>query len=202
MATKITKKDFDMILQAAQAAVAAIGQLNKTLDESAPKNIASIIKQHAFGAVGCCAAGVVPGVGPTAAAVGVTGVIWRMYVKISEELGVNFSKNLIKSIASAVATNLITNGVVAIGVSTLLSFLPGIGTAASVIVLSAALYAQVMVAGFLYLKILASLYDSIEDPTTLSLDDALSKVEQVVQQEDTAALIKKAKTEYKTEKKD
>ena len=86
-------------------------------------------------------AGVAPGFAGVAAALTQAGFVWATYVKINKTLSISMSENMAKFIGSAVVTNLVTSAGACVAVligSSILSIIPGVGTAAA-IALNAAL---------------------------------------------------------------
>ncbi len=130
------------------AARALVEKANKLVDESLPRKLAEIVKQHSF--AGVAAAWVpVPGLDIAAS----VAAIWGMYYRINDELQLPFTENVTKSVASGVATNLAAYAGVA-GVSSLLKAIPGVGTIAGAVVMSAAVYALTLASGYIYMKVL------------------------------------------------
>lgn len=122
------------------------------------KEILAIVKKHANVVSGAALANGVPG----GAAVSVTAVIastWKMYYDINKKLGISFSENFLKSVASGVVSNLASNGVAA-GATNLLSFIPGIGTIGAMLGGMAINRTSIYTAGVTYLKILCSIAES------------------------------------------
>jgi len=120
--------------------------------------LSDIIKQHAL--LGT-AAGFIPVPGADLAALAAN--TWTMYVRINKAVGVSFSDNALKSIASGVIANVasvIPGVALAVGAETLLKFIPGIGTAGGIVVGAAANVALMYVAGRVYLKSLQVLVHS------------------------------------------
>jgi len=135
-----------------EAAVELVKEANKQVDEHMPGRLASIVKQHAVAGVG--AAWIpIPGAAIAAAAA----AVWGMYFRINRELGVPFSENIIKSIATGVATNLAAYlGVLAVGEG--LKLIPGLGSIVGAVVLSAAQYALLLASGYVYMRILTAVF--------------------------------------------
>lgn len=109
-------------------------------DETMSVDLAQIVKTHALGAA---ASGVgvawLPGVGSGASLVAMVGFIWSMYFRINHRLGLKFSKVAVKSLASAVLSNLMQSALSIVGsvaLATALSF-TGIGNAASSLIMAA-----------------------------------------------------------------
>ena len=78
-----------------------VKMLDETADNCLPKEIANVVKTHSKLAVGSAWIPV-PGADVAAGAA----VIWGMYVRINNKLGIPFGENIMKSIGSGVATNL------------------------------------------------------------------------------------------------
>ena len=109
-----------------------------------------IVTQHALIAVGSAWIPI-----PGADIAAMTANVWTMYVRINNALGVKFSDNKMKSIGSAVVSNLVQNlGVAAVAMA--LKWNP-ISYIASVAVLTGALYGLTITAGWVYLKALTNM---------------------------------------------
>ncbi len=120
--------------------------------------VSEIIKQHAL--LGTAAA-LIPVAGADLAALAAN--TWTMYVRINKAVGVSFSDNALKSIASGILGNLATvipGVMLALGAETLLKLIPGIGAAGGIVVGAAANVAVMYVAGRVYLKSLEVLMHS------------------------------------------
>lgn len=172
----------------------------KLINEADAKEIEEIINGHALGAAASgLAAGWVPGAGGTAALMASVGFIWSMYFRINKRLGIPFSKTIIKSLGSAVLTNLAGTAISLVGgaiLATALSF-TGIGNVASSIIMAGLDYAVVMVSGVIYLKLLTQLFKAGKDLNSVSAEELRSTAEQVMKSEDINQMLKDAKGEYK-----
>lgn len=140
--------DVGHLLHAAHALVEA---LDKAADNALPQEIADVVKLHAKLAVGSA---FIPVPGADIAA-GATN-IWTMYLRINGKIGMKFGESVLKTIASAVATNLASYAAV-LAVGGALKFLPGIGSIGGALVMSTALYALTLTSGYIYLKALTAL---------------------------------------------
>ncbi len=144
-----------------QALVEAAGRLAEAAYREAdvrlaPK-LAGIVKLHAGLGVGSALVPV-PGLDVAAAATN----IWTMYVRINKEMELPFAENVVKSIASGMATNL---GAYCAGlaVGEALKFIPGLGTLAGAAIEASTIFAITIVSGILYFKILESVLRSRRD---------------------------------------
>ncbi len=141
-----------------QALVEAAGRLveaaNYEADERLGPELAGIVKLHAGLGVGTALIPI-PGLDVAAAATN----IWTMYVRINKKLELPFAENLVKSLASGMATNL---GAYCAGlaVGEALKFVPGLGTLAGAAVEASTIFAVTVVSGILYFRILESVLRS------------------------------------------
>ncbi len=157
-----------------------INELNPVMPQSmtSSEKIESIITQHAIGAAATAlGAGIMTFAFPAAGAVVdtlvSTGIIWSMYCHISRELNIPMSKNLLKTLGSACLTNIVAN----LGGALLLELaavcIPVAGVAAS----AAICYAITYLAGYLFIKLLVSVYKAGKHPAEMTEDElaAMSK---------------------------
>ena len=171
-------------------AVDLVKALNKQADQMLPNEIADIVKTHSMLAVG---AAWVPIPGADIAAAAAT--IWGMYARINNKIGLPFSENLLKSIASGVATNLASYAA-GMGAASLLKFIPGIGTVGSAIAMSGVVYACTLVSGYVYLKALLLLAKKGNgNISSANLSDAIKEI--LKDQSTIKNLMKEAKGDYK-----
>ena len=174
--------------------------MDKTADDNLPENIAQIVKFHSKGAAGAAlAAGWVPGFGGAAATVACAGFIWSMYARIGTEIDLPISQNILKTLASGVATNIASNVVAGIALSTIFSLVPGIGSIGAAIIIGGTCYAMTLAAGFVYLKIMTQLFTKGIDPTTVSEQELKDIAKTVVSDRDIKDVIKGAKEEFKSQ---
>ena len=138
------------IYSVAIQAIDAYKRLNDVAKYVLPEDIEKIVKKHAAIAV---ATAFIPVGGLDMVAA--TANVWTMYVRINNALGIKFSDNKMKSIGSAVVSNLVQNlGIAAVAVA--LKWNP-ITYIASVAVLTGALYGLTMTSGWVYLKALSNM---------------------------------------------
>lgn len=155
------------LLSTAFQLVEVYKKINSAAAYVLPEEIVKIVKRHAKIAVGTAFIPV-GGLDMVAA----TANIWTMYVQINKTLGIKFSDNKMKSIGSAIASNLVDN----LGVMTVAAGLKycGVGLFAGVAMMTGALYALTITAGWVYLKALTNmaLHDSdIGDEVKKMLQD-------------------------------
>lgn len=164
------------------------------------QDLAEIVKTHALGAA---ASGIgvawLPGVGSGAALAAMAGFIWTMYFRINYRLGLKFSKVAMKSLASAVLSNLMQGAVSVVGsvaLATVLS-LTGIGNAAPSLIMAALDCSVVMVGGILYLKLLNGLMGAGTDPSEMTPREIEIKMDDVMKGENIESLLRSESRKYK-----
>lgn len=178
----------DAVIQLAEA-------VDKGTDIVAHEEIARIVKLHAKLAIGAAWIPV-----PIADFAAMTANTWAMYVRINKTLGIPFSDTLIKSLASGIATNLLSNLPI-LAVGEVLKAIPGVGTITGGVALSATLYAVTIAAGIVYMRALAFLLK--EEPalrselTEVKLAELKAKAEQVFSDKEAMKkLVKEGKEVY------
>jgi uncharacterized protein (DUF697 family) len=183
------------------AAIELVKYMDKTVDESLPRDIAGIVKFHSKGAaIAGVASGWIPGVGGTAAVVISAGFVWTMYSRINAKIDLPISENIIKSVASGIATNLAAYAVASIAIATAFSFFPGLGNVGASVIIGATCYALALASGFVYLKILTKIFKEGKDPSSLTVENLKKVAKEVVENEDIKAVMKEAKESYKAAK--
>lgn len=188
----------DRLIDAAQEVVKFV---EDTVDKNLPTEIADIVKTHSAGAaVAGVASGWVPGAGGAAATAAAIGFIWGMYARINGKLGVKLSENVVKTLASGVATNLAAYAVAGIVMTTAFSLMPGLGSIPASILAGATTYALTLLSGLVYLKVLTKLFRAGVDPSTASVIDLKNVASEVINEEDIKSAMKEAKTAYKRAK--
>lgn len=183
------------ILHAAKELVHA---LNKTVDENLPEEIAEIVKHHSAGAAtAAVAAGWIPGAGGVAAIALCAGFIWTMYGRINSKIGLPLTENILKSLATGVATNLAAGFIGSLVLETAFSILPGLGSIAASTIAGTTSYALTLASGYVYLKLLTKLSLSGKDPSTMDDESLKDAASQIAAGENMKDIIKSAKKGYK-----
>lgn len=172
--------------------------MDENLDANLSKKVAEIIKSHSIGAAAASLASAwVPGAGGVAAAAACAGFIWTMYGRIGAEIDLPISKNILKSLASGVATNIASYAVGTIALSTAFSIIPGLGNFGASVLMGGTSYAMTLASGYIYLKIMTQLFSKGIDPTTLSEQELKNIAKTVASDSDVKDVIKEAKQEFK-----
>ena len=160
----------------------------------------------AIAAVSGVATGWIPGAGGVIALGVMTATVWGMYVKINKDLGISIKENFLKFIASAFVTNMAANIgsiVLALALSAALSFIPGIGSLASVAIVGIMGYVVVYASAVLYIMLLTRIFKakgSVDD--IASQEELKSYIDQVNKEADLSEIVKEGKQAYKQAKKD
>jgi uncharacterized protein (DUF697 family) len=149
-------------------------QLHKAIDVEMKGNLgeelADIIQTHAaIGAGG----GLIPV--PVVDLVVIVGNTWTMYVRINKAIGVPFADNLMKSIATGIAANIVSiiPGILLAKIGGAVAKLfPGVGTAGGMLIDASVNYAIMIVMGIVYLKALTYVFESKQPLTEQNLRTA------------------------------
>jgi hypothetical protein len=189
------------LVKAMKKSTKIVAAIDKTVDDNLPQNIAEIVKFHSKGAaVAALASAWVPGVGGVAATTASAGFIWTMYARIGTEINLPISQNILKTVASGVATNIASYVVGMIALSSVFSIVPGIGNMGASILMGGTCYALTLASGYVYLKIMTQLFSQGIDPTTLSEQELKDIAKTVASGSDVKDVIKEAKEEFKSKK--
>ena len=189
----------DAILR--KSAGALVRELDNVVDKTLPDKLAEIVKDHSKGAaIAGVAAGWVPGAGGVAAAVISGGFIRTMYGRINGEIELPISENVLKSLASGLATNLAAYVIGGIVMSTAFSLIPGLGNVGASVIAGGTCYALTLASGYVYMQLLTNLFRSGQNPSTMSLDALKRAAAAVVEAEDIKGVMKEAKAGYKSAK--
>lgn len=176
-----------------------------TLDGTKISCISETISHYAIAsAVASMLAAVIPGGGGLVAALAQTGFVWATYVKINRTIGISMSKDTVKFLGSAVATNIIT-GYGALLASHVLAgviaFIPIVGSWGAALVEAGIGYCFVYAAAYIYLKLISRM---VKPDGTISVDDENSTkqaIEDIMKREDMKGLFKEGAKQFKEAKK-
>lgn len=147
--------------------------------------------------------GWLPGAGALVASVAWVAAIWGMYVKVNIDLGISIKKNVLKSLASALLTNIIASAgsyILMIVASFLLSFIPGFGTVGAVAIDGMIGYITVFASGVLYINLLTKLFKAGKG-FTFTEEEAKGLAKDIVDESDMRTIIKEGRDAYKEDKK-
>jgi len=100
---------------------------------------------------------------------------WTMYVRINKTLDIPFSKQLIKSLATGIGTNLLST-LPMLGVSSVLKLIPGIGTFTGGLIMSASIYMVTIAAGIVCMKAFVALLKQKSELTEVNLKEAVDSI--------------------------
>lgn len=189
------KQDNTQVYKAANSLVLAV---NDYADKNLTQELADIVKLHAAIAV---AGAFVPVPGLDMAALAAN--TWTMYVRINQEVGLPFGKNMVKSLATGVVTNIGSNVIGLLAMGSIVKFIPGLGTFGGGVILAATMYSITLTAGVVYMKALAALKELEDDWSDVDERDMKNAVDEVLNDKDAIdKMMKDSKQEYKDNKKD
>lgn len=149
------------------------------------------------------AADVVPGVGGILAALAQTGLVWALYVKINNTLGISISEHTIKFIGSAILTNIITNAgylIIAYAAAAVMSFIPIFGQAGSAVTHLALGYILIYASAVVYLNFLTHTFKANGSFNIDESDKTKQNIKDVVNRSNVKEIIKEGKNAFKEAK--
>lgn len=191
-------------------AVALQGTVDTVVTEAAKKGVyitgeelVSLVKTHSAGAAASMmAAGAVPGAGSTIAMGIEIGFVWSMYYRICGKLKINIKKNVLKSLGSALITNMGAAVASELIAGTVLSLIPGIGTIGAAAVNGLMGYSLTYYSGIVFMNLLTRVFKagaSPESMTEAQMKDMMSGITKDVKFAD---IKDEAKQGFKDRKKD
>ena len=169
-----------------------------------PEDIKDIALFHSKGAAAAgVASGWVPGFGGAIATATTAGFVWGMYLRINNKIGLSISENILKTLASGVATNLAAYAVGSIAVTTVLSFLPFVGNVGASVIAGSIAFALTIVSAGVYLIMLTEIFQAKHgDINKMSADDLKDLAKEVIDNNDVESALKQARKVYEKEHKE
>ncbi|MBR0256200.1 MAG: hypothetical protein IJQ58_00550 [Synergistaceae bacterium] len=167
--------------------------------EDGSKRISEIIMRHAAAAgVAAMASGVLPGIGALISSVIGIGAIWHMYYAIGQYLHLEFSKDILKAIASAIIVNIVTQLAGVITMEILASFVPGL----AIITNGICLFGVTYIAGLLFLKALVHIFKAGGDPSKMTAQEIESRIKEAAREANLRDEFRNAKSTFKQMRKE
>lgn len=154
-------------------------------------------------AVAGVGSGWLPGAGAFVATAAWVAAIWGMYVKINKDLGISIKDNILKSLASAILTNILASAgslILMLSASFLLSFIPGLGSAGAIVIDGFIGYITVFASGVLYIKVLTKLFKAGKG-FNIAESEVNDVADDVIKDSDISEILKEGKEAYKEDKK-
>lgn len=180
--------------------------MRNSLNGTKIEQIKDTIGNYAIAAaVASGVAGIAPGFAGVAAALTQAGFVWATYVQINKTLGISMSENTAKFIGSAVVTNLITSAGAFVAVligSSILSIIPGVGTAAAIALNAALGYTIVYVSAIIYLKLITQMMQPDGTLKVSESDDTKHIIRDIIKESNIKDMVKEGKAAYKQAKED
>ncbi|MHC5352786.1 YcjF family protein [Myroides sp. LJL115] len=183
--TKLYKAAFNLLIA-----------IDSSASKILPEKLVGIVKTHAVFAVGAAFIPI-PGVDIVASGA----AIWGMYLNINKTLGIKLKENIVKTIVSGVATNLLGYAA-GVALGSVFKLIPGIGTIAGMALMAGTLYAVTLASGYVYFKALTLLAQKHNGRFDFSADEVKSEVNDFMKnnKESIKDIIKEGKTEYSKNK--
>ena len=163
------------------------------------KELADIVVGHAAAAgLAAMAVGVLPGLGALIASGIAVGAIWTMYVRIGKYLHLSLSKDFWKAIASAVATNIITQLAGVLVLELAVGFIPG----ASIIAAGVVNFGITYVAGLIFLYALTEIFSCGGDLENMTHEEIKERFGNAAQSVNVSDAFSEAKDTFQQMRKD
>lgn len=165
--------------------------------------IVQSVMNHALAAAGSAAlSGALPGAGSTIALGVSTGIIVKMYISLGKMLGIHIGNGVLKAMASALVADIAGSAAASLGASTILSFVPGIGTLGAAAITGITNFGYVYLAGIIYIKMIAKILESGKSISNMSEEEILKELKKTTNTVNMKEAMKEAKTAYKNSKKE
>ena len=163
--------------------------------------IVQSVMNHALAAAGSAAlSGALPGAGSTIAIGVSTGIIVKMYISLGKMLGIHIGNGVLKAMASAL--DVAGSVAASLGASTILSFVPGIGTLGAAAITGITNFGYVYLAGIIYIKMITKILESGKSISNMSEEEILKELKKTTNTVNMKEAMKEAKTAYKNNKKE
>ena len=164
--------------------------------------IADLINKYAIYSAIAQIGSLIGGFAAVVAIITQTGIIWSLYLKINEELGISSSKNVIKFVASAMLTNMVGQAganIIAIVATWLIGLIPIFNVVA---ITAEIIFAYVIVyaSALIYLKVLTNFFKAKGDFQLDESDETKDIIKQVVKDTDISSIIKEGRKAFKEAK--
>jgi len=175
------------------------------LEEHFGAEVAKIVKQHGAACTAAAAAALCPGAGPTICMVAQTTLVYTMYLRMNQALGIKLGKNVVKALASAAISNIISNAgsfLLSFVGATVLSIIPVVGNYASALLMFGVSYATVMIAAMCYGKTLLALSKAGSNVESMTEDEIKKAMKSEIDASDLEADMKAYTAAYKKARKD
>ena len=198
------KKNSKLSAISLQSAVeAVVAQANAKGIDITTEALLKLVKTHAAGAAASMAAmGALPGAGSAIAAGAEIGFVWSMYYRICTRLGINIKKEILKTLGSAIITNIAGSITAELIVGTVLSIIPGIGTVGAAALNGLMGYSVTYYSGIIFMNLLVRVFKAGGKLEDLSADDLKDIANEEVKATSFADIKEEAKAAYKNRKKD
>ena len=123
------------------------------------EELMKIVKTHAAGAAASMmAAGALPGVGSVIAAGIEVAFVWSMYYRVCTKLRINVKKEVLKSLGAAFVANMATGIAAQLVAGTVISIIPGIGTAGAAVIDGLLGYSVTYYSGIIFMNLLVRVF--------------------------------------------
>ena len=172
----------------------AMSDLGKEIDK---EEISDIVLSHAVIATGVgVGGGLIPGVGPALSIGGVAATLLTMYVRLAKAVGVTLKEGTLKALISGIVADLSSVVIVNLGLATIVSFVPGVGSLASAALSAVGDFAMTYIGGYIFIKMLTAIFKSKKDITKMGKAELTTLASSIIVSTNMKAIVKEAKNEY------
>lgn len=174
-----------------------LSEIQAKMNEEGFKNI---IMTHAFGAASAgLASGWIPGAGSAVAVAAGMGFIVSMYARMSNYLGIEFSKNKLKVLGTS-TISVLSLAALNIAAGTALSFIPGVGSVAASALAASVAYANINVSAMIFKTMIVSLVATGKNVSDLSEEELQDAIKNSMSKDEIKKIFKEAQSEFKVKK--
>lgn len=165
----------------------------------AEEDLLPTVKSHAKNAaLTAVASGLLPGAGPTVAAMTSAGFVLSMLHKINQALGVKLPKDEMKPVADAIVHTVTPMAMAKFFAASGLSFIPVVGNVAAGAIMASVCHSITYASGVVYMETLRKLAGAGHD--TITPDILKETADAVIQSQDMEQVFEEAKRNYDAER--
>lgn len=169
--------------------------------DAEPGQMLPTVKRYAKEAsVTAAASGLMPGAGPTVAAMASAGFVLSMLHKINSSLGITLPKEEMKPIADAIVHTVTPKDTGKYVAASGLSFIPVVGNVAAGAIMASTCYSITYAAGVVYLKTIERLMAQNMGSGHMTGSDVEAAASQIIASEDMAQIFADAQKSYEADK--
>jgi uncharacterized protein (DUF697 family) len=177
------------------------GLRNESFADTNTAEISQIVMNHSLSAsIAAMGSAWATGAGPTLATTLSTGFAFSMFYRLNEKFGIKLSKAETKKVANSILHAVVPTIAAPFISATVLSFIPILGNAASILIMSGVCYSATFTAGVIYLKALSEMSKKDGKAKDYSADELEKAAVVIIREIDLDAIVQEAQKIYAVEK--